>query len=128
MRVVARYAAVSFYRWMFMYERPGIFRVALDAYLVLRRRRPKLLAAERPMWIVAVRAIHQSFIHAVMEWTIEVWLDIAVARIAQRRLRRGQQRRFPSGVVHGVAGKAADLCVRVCRAIVVVLVMAGLVA
>ena len=53
-----------------------------------------LFAAEGPVHIVAVAALHQAFIHLVVERHVELRLDVVMALEAKLRLRRLQQRVF----------------------------------
>lgn len=60
------------------------------------------------MRIVAVRTRHQSFVHAVVYRLREIRLDIAMAAVAQGRLRRHQQIMPDFCVVNGMTAGACD--------------------
>lgn len=60
--------------------------MALEADQVLRRRSPQLPGQESAVRVVAVRALHQAFVDAVMEGPGELLLLVEVAAVAERRL------------------------------------------
>src|SRR5437660_12168398 len=64
---VAGLAAFGLDRFVLKGERSSLFRVTLEADLILRGRGPQLLAQETAMLVVAVRALHQSLVDAVAE-------------------------------------------------------------
>jgi len=73
-RRVARLASLHLDRLMFEHERPLLVRVALETDHILRRRRSQLMRSLRPVRIVAVRALHQSFVHSMVERHVELRL------------------------------------------------------
>ena len=74
MRNMAGRASLDFHRLMFEDERPLLIGVAGEAHGVLGRRGPYLLRSNRAVRIVAVRALHQSLIHAMMKGHLELLL------------------------------------------------------
>lgn len=86
--VMTENASLSLDRRMLINERSCIFYMTLDANLVLRRSRAQLRIAKCSVWIVTIRALHQTFIDAVMKRTIEIRLDVRVAGVAERGLGR----------------------------------------
>jgi hypothetical protein len=71
---------------MLEYKRSLLVCVAFEADRVLRCRAPHLLWSNRAVWIVAVRALDQPLIDAMMERHLELWLLLQVAGIAELRL------------------------------------------
>ena len=71
---------------MFVDKRPRGLRMALRANRIFIRRRLDVIRPEGPMRIVAVGALHQSFVHLVMERLAESRLHVAVAAKAELRL------------------------------------------
>jgi len=59
------------------------------------------------VWIVAVRALDQAFVDAVVKGHLEFSLLRQMASVAKVRLRFGQQEFLRRGVVRRVAGNAA---------------------
>ena len=98
---------------MLEYEWASLVRVAGETNRVLRSGRAKLCLPEPSMWIMAGRAFHEAFIHAVMHRHIELRLLVQVAAIAKLRLRLGQQELCILGMVNGVALNAVHVVVGV---------------
>jgi len=78
--------------FMLIHIRSRFVRVAGEANQVLRCRGPQLPRLESAMLIVAIRALHQTFVHAMMEGPVELLLLVQVAAVAQIRLFRFQQK------------------------------------
>src|SRR5580693_4194349 len=89
---MARRAAFDFDRFMFEREWSRFFRVARETNQILRPRSAQLARLETAMRIVAVGALHQSFVHAVMEGPVELLLLVQVTAVTQIRLLRFQQK------------------------------------
>ena len=85
MGCVAGCAALDFHRGVFKDKRPALFDVALRAGLpaALAQRS----AVRSAMGVVAVRTFHRTFRNPMMRGQSELRLDIAVASVAQFRLR-----------------------------------------
>jgi hypothetical protein len=110
---MAGLAPVNLHRLMLEYKRPLFVCVARETDRILRGRRPYLLGLHGAVRIVAVRALQQALVHAVVERHIEFGLLREVAGIAKLGLRLHQHeiRVFP--VVRRMAGNATDLVSRV---------------
>src|SRR5579859_8286064 len=67
MRHVARRASFYLHGLMLVHKWARFVGVALEAHQVLRPCRPQLPCLEPPMLVMAVRALHQSFVHSMME-------------------------------------------------------------
>src|SRR5712692_6725313 len=72
-------------------ERPSLVHMALEAELVLRRRRTQLLGHEPAVLVMTVRAFHEALVYAVMERLLKVRLGLEVAGVAQLWLSLDQQ-------------------------------------
>jgi hypothetical protein len=79
-------AAFGFDDWMLKGKWPAFFHVALGADQVHLQRGPEVLLAKRSVGIVAVRALHEPFLHLVMEGHVELRLGVGVALKAELRL------------------------------------------
>ena len=67
------------------------------------------------MWVVAIGALDQAFIHAVVKRHLELGFLLQVARVAELRLRFGQKKLFCFRMVWRMAGNATDVILRVYR-------------
>src|ERR1043166_1351418 len=91
MRIMADLAALYPDRWMFVYEGPTLFFVALQTRLLIGQRlihhvmpvRYPPCRRERPVRIMAVGARHDAFIHAVLEGHRKLRADVGVASITK---------------------------------------------
>ena len=89
-------------------ERPLFFGVAVKTDRVAGCVSPQLLRLEASMWIVAIVALHQSFIYTMVERPPELYPHILVAAVAQlRRLLFHQELAF-LGLVWRMAINARD--------------------
>ena len=104
---MATYATLRLYRGVLEHERSAGLGVALRADLVLIGRRFDVVIAEGSVGIVAIAALHQAFIHPVMEGLREVRLHVGVALIAELGLIDFQQGGFRAGAMNAVATGAA---------------------
>ncbi len=96
-----------------MHKRTGFFRVALDASHILGSRRAQLPGLESAMRIVAVAALHHSFVDAMMKGAIELLFGFQMAAIAKLwRLFLHQELAF-LGVVRRVAIDTANIVLQV---------------
>jgi hypothetical protein len=111
---VARDAALDFYRFVLEYEWTGFVCVALEADRVLRRGGAQLPREETAVRIVAVIALHKSFIHAVMERPVELLLGFKVAPVAELRLLFLHQELAFLRVMRRVAIDATHVILHVC--------------
>ena len=110
---VARLAAVHFHRRVLVYEWTLLVHVALEADLVLRRVHSHLLGPLGAMHVVAIAALDEAFIHAMVKGHRELGLLRQMARVAKLWLGLDEQK-FPghSGV-RGMARRAAHAVFRV---------------
>jgi hypothetical protein len=112
---VARFAAVHLHRGMFEDKRPLFVRMALEAHRVLRGRRSHLLGPHRSMHVVAIAALDEPFVDAVMEGHREFSLLRQMASVTKFRLRFNQQEFLGLRVMRRMAGDAAHAVLRVHR-------------
>ncbi|HVJ04707.1 MAG TPA: hypothetical protein VM578_03430 [Candidatus Saccharimonadales bacterium] len=104
---MTRHAPLGLYRFMLKDERPALIAVALEADHILVGGRAKLAIPRCPVCIVAIRALDQTFLDAMMERLLEIGSLLDVAREAQRSLILFQLV-FQFRVVYGVAGCAGN--------------------
>jgi hypothetical protein len=92
-----------------MFENEGamLVHVALVANGVLGCGKTDLLRQFGAVWVVTIRAIHESLIHSMVKGHGELRLLLQMARVAKRRLWLGQQEFGGLGMVGGMAGDAA---------------------
>lgn len=127
-RGMARDAALGFHRRVLEDERSRFVAMALEARSVLRCRDAELAALEPAMRIVAVAALHEAFVDAVMKRARELLLGFQMAAVTQlRRLLFHQELAFP-GVMRTVAIVASDVVLQMRRAREIAVFLAGLVA
>jgi predicted cation transporter len=81
---VANFAALDF-GFVLVHEGALLIGVALVADLVLTGHGAQLVPLESPVRVVAVIALHQSFVYAVMKRTHELCPHIQVAGVAEFR-------------------------------------------
>ena len=86
MRSVAGHATFRLHHRMLVYKWPSLIRMALEAHCVLRCSGAQLSRQESSVWIVAVAALDQPFVDAVMERARELLLGFQVTAVAQLRL------------------------------------------
>jgi hypothetical protein len=95
MRRVAPQAPLRLDRGVLEDEWPARLRVALGADRILIGRGLQVVVPEGAVRIVAVAALHQAFIHLVVEGHIERRLHVGVALKAERGLRSLEQLLLP---------------------------------
>src|ERR1035437_509957 len=103
---VAARASLALDHCMLKHPGAACLRVALGADHVLVSCGPHIVRVERAVSVVAVGALHQAFVHLVMEWHAELRLDVGVALVAKLRLRGLQQFLFGVARVHAMATRA----------------------
>ena len=88
---------------VFVYERPLLVGVALEADGILRGGSPHLLGPHRAVHVVAIAALDQPLIHAMMEGHIELGLLLEMAAVAKLGLRLREQKfgRLPRDAASG---------------------------
>jgi hypothetical protein len=72
---------------------------------------------ECPMWIVAIAAVHQTFVHLMVERLRKSRLHVSVAGIAELRLRNLEKAGFASEFMNAMATHATYVCNPVCGAL-----------
>lgn len=103
---VAGGTALDLHGSMFKDEGTALLAVALEADGVLCGGRAQLMLHVAAVRVMTIRALHETFVDAVMKWFHERGLFSLVARIAQPGILLGQQRFADLGAVNGMAGNA----------------------
>ena len=112
---VAGSAPVDLDRRMLVHKRPLLIRVALEADGVLRGRGAHLLWARRAVNVVAIAALHETFVHPVMEGHRKFRLFRQVAAVAKLRLGLREHEFLSFRMMRRVAGDAAHAVLRMER-------------
>ena len=105
---VAGRAPLYFYRLVLEDEWPLLVDMARETDRILCRRGPHLLRSNRAVHVVAVRALNQAFIHAMVKRHLELGLLLQMACVAELRLRFHQEKLFGLRMVRRVARDATD--------------------
>jgi hypothetical protein len=82
---------------------------------ILGRRRSHLVRPNGAVDVVAVHALHQAFIHAMVKWHLELGLLLQMAGVTKVRLRFRQEKLFRPRMMRRVAGDTADVILAVDR-------------
>lgn len=115
MRRVAGHATLGL-DWLVLEHKGSLLiRMACEANRISRRRRAQLLANEAAVGIVTIRALNESFFHAMVERHIELRLDLLMAGVAEGWLRFDQEVLILHSVVSRMATQAAQVVVAVRR-------------
>jgi hypothetical protein len=109
MRSMAAHAPFRLDRGVLIDKRSPRLHMALGADQVLIGSRFQVVLLESAMRVVAIAAVDRAFVHRVVEWHSERPLHVAVALVAQLRLRNLEQARFAGGLMHAVATGAAHV-------------------
>ena len=88
---------------MLVYKGPLLVRVALEADRILCRGSPHLFGFHRAVDVMAIAALDQPFIHAMMERHIELRFLLQMAPIAKLGLGLYEQKLRCCGVVRRMA-------------------------
>ena len=110
---MATAAAFSLHWNMFVDEGPLLIDMALVANGVAAGESPYLTQSGGSMRVMAVYALHQSFVHPVVIGLGKVGLRRSVASVAQLRLALDQQVFFILGVMRRVAIDTSNVTARV---------------
>jgi hypothetical protein len=102
-------ASIDLYRLVFKRKRSLFIGVALEADRILRGGSPHLFGSHRAVHVVAIAALDQPFIHAMMEWHVELGFLLEMAGIAQLRLGLDEQKLGFGSVVRRMTGDATDV-------------------
>ncbi len=89
---MAGFAAIHLHRRVLVNKRPLLVDMALEADLVLCGRGPQLVRFHGSMRVVAIGALHQTLVHAMVEGHVEFGLLRQVTRVAKLRLRLDEQK------------------------------------
>jgi hypothetical protein len=108
-------AALDFYRLVLVNEGAVLIHVTLETHRILRRAHTNLLGPLGPMWIMAIRALDESFVNAMVERHVELGPLLKVAGIAEFGLRFDQQEFLGLRVVRRVTRDAAHTILRMNR-------------
>ena len=108
-RQVARLASIDLDRRMLEDKRTLLINVAFEADRILRRGSSHLLRFDCAVRVVAIAALNQALVDAVVEGHFEFSFFIEVAAVAKFRLSFHQEELFRCRVVRGVAGDATNV-------------------
>ena len=125
---MARFAAFRLDRLMFEYERSLFVRVARVADRISRCRRAQLLADEPAVRVMAIRALHESFLHPMVEGHIELRLLVEMTAVAELGLCFHQEKVIRAGMMRGMTTQTAQVVLTVSRARDVRVILPGSVA
>ncbi len=120
-------ASLGFHRFMLKDKRTALIAVTLEANRILVRRCAQLTFSRRSVSIVAIRALNEPFLDAMMERLLEISSLFGVAGEAQRSLILDELI-FLLGMVHRVAGDTRNTVFVVSRAQEIALFGVGLMA
>jgi len=87
---VAGLAAIDLDGRMLVYKRALFVGVAFEADGIMARRGTNLLRSHRSVYVMAIAALNQSFVDAVVERHLELRLLLRMASVAQLGLRLDQ--------------------------------------
>ena len=124
-RRMAGHAAFGLDRGVLEDEGTALIDVAGEADGVLGGGGAKLRLAESAMGIVAIGALHEAFVDAVMHGHIELSLVFEMAAIAELGLFFGEKEFRVLGVMNGMAVEAVHIIVSVLGALKIHLLLAG---
>ena len=91
-RQMARLASINLDGSMLVHKRPLLVRVTLEADRILRGGSPHLFRLHRTVHVVAITALDQSFIHAMMEGHVELRFLLRGGRNSKARAGTSQAR------------------------------------
>src|SRR5690242_1378962 len=97
------------YGRMLEYEWALLIAVAFKADQVFRTRRAQLPGQESAVRVVAIRALHQPFVHPVMKRAGELLFLVEMAGVAELWLLVLHQKLAFLGVMRAVAVRATDI-------------------
>ena len=107
MRIVARTATFRSDWRVLINKRTCLFRMALHTDGIPGDAASQSLVLEGAMRIVTIAAIHQPFIHLVMERLRKSGLYVSVAGIAELRLRNLEKAGLASGFMNAMATQSS---------------------
>src|SRR5580698_4097081 len=117
MRIVARTASFRPDWRVLINKRTCFFRMALHTDGVPGDAASQLLLLECPVWIVTIAAVHQAFVHLMVERLRKSRFYVNVAGIAELRLRNLEKAVLASKFMNAMATQATNFCSSVCGAL-----------
>ena len=96
-----------------MYKRAGFFGMALETGCITGGSGAQLPGLKSAMRIVAIAALHHSFVDAMMKRTIELLFGLQMAAVAELWLLLPHQELGFLGMVRGMAVDAAHIVLQV---------------
>ena len=108
-RNMARLASFDLDGRVFEHIRPFLFRVALEADRILRGGSPHLLRFHCTVYVMAITALDQPFVDAMMKGHFELGPLLEVARVTELRLFLLQQEFFGLRMMRRMARGATDV-------------------
>lgn len=115
MRDVAGCASFRLHHRMFMNKGSSLLRMALETNRVIGGGCAQLPYLESAVLVVAIRALHQAFVHPMMEGPAELLFDFQVAAVAELGLLVLQQAVTFLGVMGIMAIRATHIVLQVRR-------------
>ena len=100
---MARLASIHLHRRVLEHKRPLLVRVTFKANRILRGGSPHLFGFHRAVDVMAIAALDQPFIHAMMERHVELSFLLQMAPIAKLGLGLYEQKLRCCGVVRRMA-------------------------
>lgn len=126
---MTRNATFDFHGLMFKYERARLICMAGEAHRVLSRRRAQLRGLKTAVLVVAIGALQQTFVYAMVKGLGELRPDVLMAGVTQRRLAGYQEKLGFLGVMRGMAVRACYVAAAMCGtqeiAVFLAILMAG---
>ena len=114
-RQMAGLTSVDLHRLVFEYKGALLVRVALEADRILRGRSSNLVGLYRAVDVVAIAALDQPFVHAMMERHVELRFLLEMAPIAKLWLGFNEHKIRFLTMVRRMAGDATDAVFRMLR-------------
>ena len=115
MRIVARTASFRSDWRVLINKRTCLFRMALHTDGVPGDAASQFLLLECPVWIMTIAAVHQAFVHLMVERLRKSGLYVRVAGIAELRLRHLEKVLLAREFMDAVAACAAYVCLAMRR-------------
>ena len=113
MRHVAGLAALDLHRSVLENKRALLVRMAGKADGVLGGGSANLFCSDCSMRVVTIRALHQSFVHAMMKRHFKLRFLLQVAAVAEFGLRLDQKKFFRLRIMWRMAGDTIHVVLRV---------------
>ena len=114
MRIVARTASFRSDWRVLINKRTCLFRMALHTDSIPGDAASQFLLLECPVWVMTIAAVHQAFVHLMVERLRKSGLDVSVAGIAELRLRNLEKASLASKFMNAMATHATNVRISVC--------------